>query len=469
MAKNSEPSIDDMIRGVTRYIDDPVPFVRNVLGAVPDPWQEKALRGVAGNARTAIRAGHGVGKTALESWLICWFNFTRPFPKIPCTAPTQQQLYDILWAEVAKWMKRSPLLDNIFEWQKTKIVNRAYPERWFATARTASKSENMAGFHEEHLLFLCDEASGIKDGIFEVIEGALTTADAKLLLCGNPTRNSGVFKRAFFEDRDLYYTMKVSSMDTPRVTSAYSQRLIKLYGLDSDVVRVRVLGEFPKSEPDGLIPLEFIEAAMMRELDNDYDSMLDVGADIARFGNDETIIIPRIAGKELGLHHFSRQDTMKTTGNILDITKGAMKEHSKAFARIHVDDDGVGGGVTDRLREVIAQDNLNIEVLACHNGGSPADKEHYANWATEQWCGLKQRLQDGDVELLQDDELAAQLSTRKYGLNSRGQIILEDKKTYKKRVGRSPDRADALVLAFSEGGQIDPGLAAALGGARIYG
>lgn len=462
-------NLEEMARSMRRYITDPVPFVVNVLDVTPDKWQEEALRGLANNARVAIRSGHGVGKTALETWACLWFLFTRPYSKIPCTAPTQQQLFDILWPEISKWMKRSPALDSLFEWQKTKITLRAMPERWFATARTASKPENMAGFHEEHLLFICDEASGIDDRIFETIEGALTTKDAKLLLCGNPTKNSGVFKRAFFEDREIYHTQKVSCFDTSRVADEYSERLIKQYGLDSDVVRVRVLGEFPKAEPDGLIALELVEAAMMRELLVEHDAMLDVGADIARFGDDETVIIPRIGGKVLGVFHYTRQDTMTTVGKIIDITRDIMKDHAKPFATIRVDDDGVGGGVTDRLREVIGEKRLNIDVMACHNGGSAADKEHYANWATEQWCGLRQRLIDGDIELPRDEELAAQLSTRKYLLNSRDQIILEDKKTYKKRIGRSPDRADALVLAFSSGGDIDPMFAALLGGVKLYG
>ena len=171
-------NLDNMAKAMRRYIDDPVQFVVGVLDAAPDKWQEEALRGLAKNARVAIRSGHGVGKTALESWACLWFLFTRPYPKIPCTAPTQQQLFDILWPEISKWMKRSPLLDGLFEWQKTKVTMRGMPERWFATARTASKPENMAGFHEEHLLFICDEASGIDDRIYETIEGALTTSDA---------------------------------------------------------------------------------------------------------------------------------------------------------------------------------------------------------------------------------------------------------------------------------------------------
>lgn len=464
-------NIEELARQMKRYITDPAAFVVNVLDAHPDKWQEEALQAIGTQPRISVRSGHGVGKTAFEAWCVSWFLFTRPFPKIPCTAPTQQQLFDILWPEISKWLKRSPLLDELFEWQKTKVVMKEMPERWFATARTASKPENMAGFHEEHLLFICDEASGIDDSIYETIEGALTTVDAKLILCGNPTKNSGIFKRSFFEDREMYWTKKVSCFDAARVADEYSQRLIKQYGMDSDVVRVRVLGEFPKAEPDGLIPLELVEAAMMRDADMEADpeTMLEIGADIARFGDDETIIVPRIGGKVLGLHHFTKQDLMTTCGKVLSIAKGAMKDYAKPHVTIRVDDDGVGGGVTDRLREVIMQDRLNIDVVACHNGGRANDKEHYANWVTEQWCGLKERLVDGDISLPQDDELAAQLSTRKYSINSRDQIILEDKKSYKKRIHRSPDRADALVLAFANGGETDPGLAALLGGVKLYG
>lgn len=461
--------INGLAKNMKRYINDPAAFVVDVLRAHPDRWQEEALEAIGSQPRIAVRSGHGVGKTAFEAWCICWFLFTRPYPKIPCTAPTQQQLYDILWSEVSKWLKRSTLLDDLFEWQKTKITLREMPERWFATARTASKPENMAGFHEDHLLFICDEASGIDDAIFESIEGALTTKDAKLILCGNPTKNSGVFKRAFFEDRELYWTKKVSCMETRRVADEYSQRLIKQYGADSDVVRVRVLGEFPKAEPDGLIPLELVETAMMRDFKTDAGAMLDIGADIARFGDDETIIVSRIGAKVLGLYHYTKQDTMTTCGKILSAAKGAMREYQKPHATIHIDDDGVGGGVTDRLREVISEQGLNISVVPCHNGGRALDKEHYANWATEQWCGLKQRFVDGDISIPQDDELAAQLSTRKYTINSRDQIILEDKGTYKKRIHRSPDRADALVLAFANGDSEDIQLARLLGGVRLYG
>ena len=447
-----------MAEAMARYIDSPHIFVRQVLDVSPDRWQEEALQAIGTHSRVAIRSGHGVGKTALEAWVCLWFLFTRPYPKIPCTAPTQRQLYDILWPEISKWMERSQLLQSMFEWQKSKCAAKAAPERWFATARTASKPENMAGFHEDHILFICDEASGIDDRIFETIEGALTTPDAKLLLCGNPTRNTGVFKRAFFEDRDLYYTQKISCFDSERVTDEYSQLLVRQYGMDSDVVRVRVLGEFPKAEPDGLIALELVEAAMMRDSLTDEakkGSTVCIGADIARFGDDETVICSRIGGLVLDIVHYNKRDTMETVGHILGTASRIMTAYGKTRAVIYVDDDGVGGGVTDRLREVVYERGLNASVIDCHNGGKANDSGHYANWATESWDMLRQRFAAGTIQLPQDDELAAQLSMRKYKVNSKGQMILEEKSIYKKRTRRSPDRADALVLAFAGGNGAD--------------
>lgn len=433
-------------QALKRYRDEPVTFVKEILGVTPDEWQAETLNALAQNNRVAIRSGHGVGKTALESWSVLWFMFTRPFCKVPCTAPTIRQLHDILWSELSKWLKRSPLLNSMFEWQKTKLTFKAAAERWQAIARTAARPENLAGFHDDHLLFILDEASGIDDAIFEAVEGALTGKDNKLLMCGNPTRNSGFFKRAFFEDRDLYYTMKVSSADSGRVSDDYCKRLIRQYGEDSDVVRVRVLGEFPKAEADGLIALEHVEAAMSRE--PVYLGELVIGVDVARFGDDETIIQPRIGNTALKFENYRKTDLMTTVGRILHTTEKLMKQYKEGRATINVDDDGVGGGVTDRLREIFREKNMYVTVNGCHNGGKARDS-HYANWGSESYFALRDRFVAGEIILPRDDELAAQLTTRKYLLTSMDKLILEDKKTYKKRVGRSPDRADALVLCFA--------------------
>jgi hypothetical protein len=453
---------------MVQYIRRPVLFVQKVLNAEPDDWQAEALQALADYPRVAIRSGHGVGKTTLEAWALLWFMFTRPFPKVPCTAPKREQLFDILWPECAKWMERAPALKPYFEWQKTRIVQKQHPERWFAAARTSNRPENLAGFHEEHLLFIIDEASGVDDKIYETIEGALTTADAKLLMCGNPTRNSGEFYNAFHKNRSLYWVKKVACADSPRVTPEYRERLVKKYGEDSDVVRVRADGEFPKAEPDTFIPLEMVEAATMREIEP--EGPLEIGVDVARFGDDETVLAARVGLKLIHLEAHTKQDTMTTTGQVVALARDLMQAHGKPRCVVKVDDDGVGGAVTDRLREVVRQEGLHIEVIDCHNGAAPEDKEHYDDWGTESWAHLRGLLQEGEVELINDEDLVGQLSTRKYRITSKGKIKLESKEDMKKRGLRSPDRADAVVLAFAptRKGALPEDLKKLLKGASLY-
>ena len=323
---------------------------------------------------------------------------------------------------------------------------KAAPQRWFATARTAARPENLAGFHEHSILFVLDEASGISDEIFEAVEGALTTPDAKLLICGNPTRNTGFFKRAFFEDCAQYQTFKVSSMTSGRVSDEYCRRLIQQYGADSDVVRVRVLGEFPKAQADGLIALEHVEAAMNRE--PKFDGELVIGVDVARQGNDLTVLVARLGDDVAEIKKWRHADLMTTCGRIFHTTKELMIRHKKARVSIRIDDDGLGAGVTDRLREVVSEQNIHAEITACHNGGKARDPK-YANFVTECYFALKERFEHGEITLPRDDELSAELTTRKYSLTSSDKLILERKDEFKKRIKRSPDRADALALAFA--------------------
>ncbi|CAM3446179.1 Terminase B [Paenibacillus glucanolyticus] len=174
------------------YWDDPVAFAEDMMGFDPDDWQCDVMMDVTQFPRTSVRSGQGVGKTGLEAALVIWFLCCRPNPKVVCTAPTKQQLHDVLWAEVSKWLENS-MVKNLLKWTKTKVYMIGHEQRWFATARTAYKPENMQGFHEDYMLFIVDEASGVSDPIMEAILGTLSGAENKLLMCGNPTRTSGFF------------------------------------------------------------------------------------------------------------------------------------------------------------------------------------------------------------------------------------------------------------------------------------
>ncbi len=180
------------------YWDNPVAFAEDMLDFHPDEWQSKVMMDIANGSKVSVRSGQGVGKTGLEASIIIWFLCCRPFPKVVATAPTMQQLYDVLWAEVAKWLNKSKVKDFL-KWTKTKIYMIGEEERWFATAKTATKPENMQGFHEDYMLFIVDEASGVADPIMEAILGTLSGAENKLLMCGNPNKTSGVFMIVIIE------------------------------------------------------------------------------------------------------------------------------------------------------------------------------------------------------------------------------------------------------------------------------
>jgi len=389
--------------------------------------------------------------------VILWFLFTRPYPKIPTTAPTRQQLLDVLWPEISKWISNSLVLKKYFEWQKTRVVMTQAPERWFATARTANKPENLAGFHEEHILFVVDEASGVKDEIFEVIEGALTTAGAKLLMCGNPTKTSGVFYDSFHSDRDMYWTAKVSCLDSPRVTIEYAERLARKYGKDSDVYRVRVLGEFPSKEPDVLIPLELVEQATMTDVTETdshgiprYIGPLEIGADIARYGDDEIVFIPRIGTHvfEPEIHH--KLSVTETAGNLIRLGARLLEEHHRTVISIKIDVGSMGAGVVDILVDETKNLAGQWSIVPVNFGGA-GDDEH-DDLATIMWDNVRQLLNAHELHLPDDDELVGQLSTRKYRVTAKGKLRIERKDDYKKRHHISPDRADALVLCLYDGG-----------------
>ncbi|MDK8182103.1 phage terminase large subunit [Paenibacillus sp. UMB4589-SE434] len=441
------------------YWDDPAAFAQDILNFDPDEWQAVVMRDLAQHPKVSVRSGQGVGKTGLEAVIVIWYLCCRPHPKVICTAPTKQQLYDVLWAEVAKWLNTSHV-KNLLKWTKTKIYMVGQEERWFATARTATRPENMAGFHEDYMLFVVDEASGIADPIMETILGTLSGAENKLLMCGNPTRTSGTFYDSHNRDRADYRTHKVSCLDSPRTSKDNIAMLKRKYGDGSDVYRIRVEGEFPRGESDSFISLEVVEHAAKKVILEPTADVLTVGVDVARFGDDETSIYAGLGGRVVKEHHHYKQDTMVTTGWVLKLIRDVLDEHPEInHVRVRVDDSGVGGGVTDRLNEVVSEEGLQYEIIPINNGSSSLD-EHFGNLVTEMWSSVRDQLEknmsifmlglEPVLQLPDDDVLIAQLSTRKWSMTSKGKMILESKKDMKKRALKSPDRADAIVLTFGE-------------------
>lgn len=446
---------------IPEYRKNPVLFAREVLKFEPDEWQRQALMDLADNPKVAIKSGQGVGKTGLEAVALLWFLCCYPYPRIVATAPTKQQLHDVLWSEVSKWMSKSPLLSEILKWTKTYIYMVGNEKRWFAVARTATKPENMQGFHEDNMLFIVDEASGVADPIMEAILGTLSGENNKLLMCGNPTKTSGTFYDAFHADRAMYKYHTVSSADSQRTNKQNIEALIRKYGRESNVVLVRVFGEFPKQEDDVFIMLSVIEqcGSKVYELPEDKGMpYIMFGVDVARYGDDETVIYRNVKGKLNMVVNRHGQDLMATVGDIVNHYKRTIKEFPEYTGRIYVniDDTGLGGGVTDRLKEVKREQNLHrlfvIPIIAAEKIDTDTKEgkeaaEYYNNLTTHMWAVLRDLLESKQIEIEDEADTFAQLSIRKYFMTSNGKLELESKKEMKKRGVGSPDRADAAALS----------------------
>lgn len=441
------------------YSNHPVEFVEDIVGATPDKEQSKILRSVKENHMTSVRSGHGVGKSAVEAWIVIWFICTHPFTKIPCTAPTQHQLFDILWAEISKWIRNSKVLKNELIWTKEKLYMKGYPEEWFAVARTASQPDALQGFHAEYLLYIIDEASGVDDSIFEPVLGALSTPGARLLMCGNPTQLSGFFYDSHNKNRASYSTFHIDGRNSELVKQEYVDMIIRMYGEDSDVFRVRVAGEFPLQEDDIFIPLSLVENSIMTEfVPRQSPDLIHIACDVARYGDDKTVIGYKVDEKVTFHKKRQGQDTMKTADDIILLGEELVQRYKPTDPiPVKIDDGGVGGGVVDRLRQVKRNDPERfwwLEVYPVIFGQSIRHK-YYDDSTTYMMSVVKKLLQPKDDEgrkkpvgliLPDDDDLVAQLSGRKYSLTEKSKIKVESKKEVKKRGQPSPDEADCVLL-----------------------
>ena len=300
---------------IPKYRASATLFAEEVLKFTPDDWQRAVLEDLSNHNRVTVRSGQGVGKTGCEAIAALWFLTCFPFARVVATAPTKQQLNDVLWSEIAKWQSKSPLLVEILNWTKTYVHVKGYEKRWFAVARTATKAENMQGFHEDNMLFIVDEASGVADPIMEAVLGTLSGDNNKLLMCGNPTKTSGVFFDSHTRDRQDYCVHRVNAEDSPRTNKQNIEALKRKYGADSNFVRVRVAGEFPLQEDDVFIPLHLIEGSIQLGLDyipSRTPESIHIGCDVARFGDDRTVIGYKVDAKVELPHNVRGQDTMKT-------------------------------------------------------------------------------------------------------------------------------------------------------------
>jgi len=444
----------NLISEIGQYFDDPLGFVLFAFpwgeeeGLVaPDEWQIEQLTRLGERIKSkpmatiqeAISSGHGIGKSAEVAWIILWAMSTRPHLAGWVTANTQNQLVKKTWRELAIWHKRL-INKDWFKWTATRFHHVEHNETWGMDAIPWSEhnSEAFAGLHAKHVLIIMDESSAIADVIWEVSEGAMTTSRAMWFCFGNPTRNSGRFRECFGKYRHRWTTNKIDSR-TCSMTNKYKiQEWLDDHGEDSDFFRVRVRGEFPQSGSCQLISSGAVADGRSAAFHPDlfvYHAIA-IGCDVARFGDDETVITVRQGRKVL------RQTCFRGLDNIQVAMRCAEEYKKHAMATVFVDEVGLGSGVVDYLK------NLNYPVVGVNAGRRAEDPARFVNLRAEMWYRMKEWIEAG-CDIPDDTELGEQLVGLEYDYTPKEQIRLEKKEDMKSRGMSSPDRADSLALTFA--------------------
>jgi hypothetical protein len=443
--------LQNLVVSPLKFVESAFPWGQGLLDGEsgPDTWQRDVLLRLETQLSTseqplhlAVASGHGVGKSALVAWIVLWFLSTRPHAQVVVSSNTKVQLDTKTWRELAKWHKLGKIADW-FRWTSTRFYHAEHPETWFAAAIPWSKDrpEAFAGTHEQHVLMIFDEASAIDDVIWETASGAMTTPRAMWLAFGNPTRNTGRFKQCFPGGRfaHRWQTLQVDSRTAKKANQAQIQQWIEDYGEDSDFSRVRIKGTFPRTSSLQFIGEDLIQLAQSRFADAiayDWAPRI-IGCDIARFGDDATVILVRQGNRLLETAVYRQKSTTEVAGLV------AHAITSYEPSAVFVDQVGIGSGVVDQLQA------LGHRVIGVNAGESASEPTRFRNLRAEMWSKLRDWLRESGCLDPQDIELAAQLMGLEYGYDISERLQLEKKEDLKSRGLASPDIADALALTFA--------------------
>ena len=437
----------------------PVEFAGEVLGVELWAKQRELLSALPDHHRVAVKSGNGLGKGFGAAVAVLWYLYTHDPAIVLSTAPTFRQVRYILWRQIHNLYRRAPqalggkLLDTRWDLDDDR----------YALGLSADGPDQFQGFHSPNMLIVVDEAEGVNDNIYEAIEAVMTSAEPRLLLIGNPTTTSGMFRRAFHEERQIYHCITISALDSPNlqaekvvvpglVTARWVHERRQIWGEDNPLYRSRVLGEFPDQAEDSLIRLSQVEAAVERwrafqlaqangsaalpPAGGDIAGETVLAVDVARYGSDHSVILRRQGQRVEEIRTFNGLDTMQLAGWVA----AAIRECQPL--RTCVDEVGVGAGVVDRLRE------QGYGVRGINVAQAARQKEIFANLRAEGYWRLRELFAAGEIAIPPDQQLVGELVSLRYQHDSRGRVLLERKEDMRKRGVPSPDRADALMLAF---------------------
>jgi hypothetical protein len=462
---------DDLVEDMLGFAHDPLGYVlyafpwgepgtelANKTG--PRKWQRERLDSIGRQLRAgarekgevireAVASGHGIGKSALVSWLIMWALSTEVDTRGVVTANTENQLRTKTWPEVAKW-HRLAINSHWFKLVGTALfsTDAGHEKTWRidATPWSETNTEAFAGLHNEgrRLLLIFDEASAIAETVWEVAEGALTDENTEIIWAafGNPTRNTGRFRQCFTKFAHRWVHKQVDSRTVEGTNKTQIAKWIDDYGEDSDFVRIRVRGMFPRASDLQLIPTDWVAEAMKRQPSYGPSDALVCGIDIARGGADNNVIRFRrgMDAKTIKPIKIPGSETRDTTRFIAMVCT-VVAEHKPDA--VFVDSTGVGGPIADQLRRLMP----GVPIIDV-NFASRAPDDKYTNMRTYIWWKLRDALRAG-LSIEQSPDLEAELTSPEYTHDARDKLALEKKDDIKKRLGISPDDGDALALTFA--------------------
>lgn len=404
----------------------------------------------------SIKSGKGPGKTTLEAWLVIWFLLCFPESIVPCTASKLDQVKDVLWREISKWIKRSvedgqfgTIVKDSLTVQGEKIFVKGHSgeegKEWYAIARSASTAEasdspaeTLQGFHAQHMMIIVDEATGVPDNVFMPLDQTLTDPVNFLVMTYNPTRTSGFAYRSQHKHKEEWLTYRWNCEESENVSPESIERVARKYGKDSNAYRISVLGLEPVGDTDSVIPLEWVMNAVNRDIVVDKMDPIISAVDLARQGDDKSIILTRQSMKvDPNIKSYNGQNTMEMAGWV----SLHLAEEEPTCCGIDVI--GMGYGVLDRVREVGHRRISGVNVSE-----SSSRKEKFERLRDELWWKCRKAFEEGFISIPDDEELIFELSNVKYKIESNGKIKVESKREMRKRGVSSPNKADALVLTF---------------------
>lgn len=423
----------------------------------PDEWQVRVLTDLRDGILTinqaiqvAVASGHGIGKSALVAWIILWAMSTFEDTRGVVTANTETQLRTKTWAELAKW-HRLCITRHWFVFTATAIfsASKKHEKTWRVDCVPWSEqnTEAFAGLHNKgkRVLLVFDEASSIPDAIWEVAEGALTDQNTQIIwtVLGNPTRPAGRFHSCFNRLKHRWRHVQIDSRSARMTNKAQLQKWIDDYGDDSDFVRIRVKGEFPRAGSNQFISADDVGKCRKYKAQGFETLPKVLSLDVARFGDDQSVPGLRQGRKFQILTKWRGLDTVEVAERFIKL----IIEHNPDA--IVIDGDGIGAGVIDQIRHrgYDRKNGRNI-LYEFHGGESAIDPTMYFNRRAEAW-GLGRDALRAGMEISDDPELEQDLTGPLYGFSAKQQIQLERKEDMKKRGLSSPDCGDCFAMSFS--------------------